>query len=78
MLEGLAPKNYAPAMCALMMRAHQLLDEADRKILEDALANPLFPALNLAQQLTERGFAIGETSIRKHRNRKCPCARKSN
>lgn len=76
MLEGLAPRSYTPEHCSIVQRAHTELNETDRKILLEALENKLFSNLNLAEQLTQRGFPIGETTIRKHRSGKCACARK--
>ena len=77
MLEGLTPTNYEPTECGMISRSKTELDQADREILLAALENTLFSSRNLAEQLTQRGFSIGETSIRKHRNGKCACARKS-
>ena len=75
MLEGLAPKSHLKTKCAIIERAEQMLDDSDQQILFDALANKLFSNLNLAEQLTQRGFAVSETVIRKHRIGKCACAR---
>lgn len=77
MLEGLAPTNYAKTECSIITRSKTELNADDQKILMEALENPLFSNINLAQQLTERGFPIGETAMRKHRSGKCACARKS-
>ena len=77
MLEGLEPKprkNMGP--CSLMRRAAEQLDAKDQQILIDALGNKLFSNLNLAEQLTERGFSVSENTVRKHRIGKCSCARK--
>lgn len=78
MLEGLTPTDYRAKSCSIITRADVELDQADREILLEALNNPLFSHRNLAEQLTQRGFSIGETSVRKHRSGKCACARKSN
>jgi hypothetical protein len=59
-----------------MQRAAEQLDAKDQKILVEALENKLFSNLNLAEQLTQRGFPVGENIIRKHRIGKCACARK--
>jgi hypothetical protein len=76
MLEGLAPTDYRTGPCGLVKRAHSELSPTDRDILLAALENRMFSNLNLAEQLTERGFSTGEAVIRKHRNGKCACARK--
>lgn len=76
MLEGLAPRpNRHIGPCTIFQRADELLDEADKKILIEALDNKMFSNINLAEQLTQRGFSISETVIRKHRVGKCSCAR---
>lgn len=77
MLEGLAPRDYNVGPCSIIKRAHSELSPSDREILLAALENKLFSNTNLAEQLTQRGFSIGETTIRKHRNGKCSCARNS-
>lgn len=77
MLEGLAPKSYVKTKCSLIERAEAKLNESDQAILLEAVANKLFSNLNLAEQLTERGFSISENVIRKHRLGKCACARES-
>jgi hypothetical protein len=77
MLEGIAPrpkKTIGP--CLIFRRADELLDEADKKILFDALENKMFSNLGLAEQLNQRGFPISENVIRKHRVGKCSCARR--
>lgn len=76
MLEGLAPINYNVGPCGLIKRANSELDPSDRDILLAALENKLFSNHGLAEQLTQRGFSISETSIRKHRLGRCSCARK--
>jgi hypothetical protein len=76
MLEGLAPTERFVGPCRLIRRAHDELAPSDRDILLAALENKMFSNLNLAEQLTERGFSTGEAVIRKHRNGKCSCARK--
>lgn len=79
MLEGLAPTpRKAAGPCLIFRRADELgLSDQDKQILLEAVNNKLFPNLNLAEQLTQRGFPISENSIRKHRIGKCSCARES-
>jgi hypothetical protein len=73
MLEGLTPPNKE-SLCAVMVRAAEL-EPADLKILLEAIDDKRWSTLGLAETLTERGFIIGETTLRKHRVRKCACAR---
>lgn len=77
MLEGLAPRSRRAEVCSVIRRAKEELSESDQKILFDALENRLFSNLNLAQQLTERGFKVSEGLVRTHRKGECACARKS-
>lgn len=77
MLEGLTPQSRFADECSVIRRAKAELSESDQKILFDALENKLFSNLNLAKQLTERGFKVSEGLIRAHRIGGCACARKS-
>lgn len=72
MLEGLAPKQK-DHICTLMQNAAEFLDEADIKILSDALEDKRFSNNGLAESLTDRGFKASETQIRRHRVKKCAC-----
>lgn len=74
MLEGIQPRNKE-GLCAVMARAADQLDAADIAILTEALADSRWSSLHLAETLTLRGFAIGESAIRRHRGKVCVCAR---
>ena len=74
MLEGIEPRNK-DGLCAVMSRAVEKLDADDINILNAALADPKWSNLSLSETLTARGFAIGESAIRRHRNKKCACVR---
>lgn len=74
MLEGMTPSNRYGGPCQLIKRANELSD-ADKKILFDALNDARFSNLRLSSELTERGFAVGDNVIRKHRIGICACAR---
>lgn len=39
----------------------------------DSLMDSEVPGLKVAKFLNQEGFAIGETSVRKHRNKQCNC-----
>jgi hypothetical protein len=73
MLEGMTPPSKE-MLCAVMSRAAEL-EPADLKILLDALKDKRWSNLGLAETLTERGFTISESTLRKHRVGKCACAR---
>lgn len=72
MLEGLTPPNKD--LCALMDSATNL-EPADLKILLDALEDKRWSNNGLADALTTKGFKASESTIRKHRNKVCICAR---
>ena len=73
MLEGLTPP-IKESLCAVMVRAADL-EPADLKILLDSMLDARWSNLALADALTQRGFIISESTIRKHRTKTCACAR---
>lgn len=73
MLEGLTPP-IKESLCAVMVRAADL-EPADLKILLDSLADARWSNNALAAALTERGFEISESTVRKHRTKACACVR---
>lgn len=75
MLEGLTPP-VNNALCKVSREASKL-SEQDQKILSEALGNPLWSTHALTKELNSRGFDVGETAMRKHREGECACARKS-
>lgn len=74
MLEGIQPRNK-DGLCAVMARAADQLDAADLAILTDAIADLRWSNSYLAETLTLRGFAVGESALRRHRNKVCACVR---
>lgn len=75
MLEDLRiPSKTKP--CALARKAAEL-DDKDRKILEEALADPRWSTNALRIALNERGFVIGDTGLRAHRMKDCSCVREA-
>ena len=73
MLEGLEPPKKE-ALCKVARQAAELSKE-DYETLQSALADPRWSTSKLAPALSERGFAIGESALRKHREGTCCCAR---
>lgn len=73
MLEGLTPP-VKESLCAVMVRAADLAP-SDLKILLDALLDARWSNNALAAELTNRGFEISESTVRKHRTKACACAR---
>jgi hypothetical protein len=72
MLEGMTPPEHVTP-CAIRTLLGKL-DEADQRILLDALANPeAWGNTVLAKALTDRGLRISEKPIRKHRMKHCSC-----
>jgi hypothetical protein len=74
MLENLG-EPQSKSVCKLVMKMREL-DEADQKILEDALANPAWGNSLLTRRLNELGFVVYRDSLTRHRNKECACARK--
>ena len=73
MLEGLTPP-VKERLCIIGKQAAEL-DSKDLTILMDALANPRWSSEALALALTERGFKVSDSVLRKHRRKECACAR---
>lgn len=73
MLEGLTPPSR-DRLCAVMSKAAKL-DSKDLAILTEALEDTRWSNNGLADALKERGFEVSESGIRKHRIKKCCCAR---
>jgi len=73
MLEGLEPP-LKDSLCIVTRKALELSEE-DQKVLEAALNDPRWTASALTRALTERGFVVGDTALRKHLRKDCACAR---
>lgn len=73
MLEGLEPPS-ADMLCKVARQAADLSPE-DYQILEQALEDKRWSTNALVIALNDRGFPIGDTALRKHRDKKCCCAR---
>lgn len=75
MLEGLEPPKNKAIYCKVDLMAQEL-DEADRKIFLDAVADQdKWGARTLTNALRQRGLSIADTTITKHRVRACACYR---
>jgi len=73
MLEGLEPP-VKDSLCIVARKSLDLSTE-DQEILEAALNDPRWTASALVRALTERGFVIGDTALRKHMRKDCACVR---
>jgi hypothetical protein len=71
MLEGLEPPTKIGACKVRTLM--QSLEPKDQVILKEAIDNPDWPTLTLAEALTKRGLLISESPLRKHRARRCTC-----
>jgi len=49
------------------------LESSDRKILDDALANPDWSSFQLARELTRRGLSVSRETLVQHRQGSCNC-----
>lgn len=73
MLEDLTPKSRLyPCKVRSILND---LNEADQKILEDALQNPSWTTTTLASALVERGIKISRFSLDAHKRKVCSCWR---
>jgi len=73
MLEGLTPP-FGEGLCKVSILASDLTAE-DNAILQEALSDARWSTAALTSALNERGFSVGDTALRKHRNKKCACVR---
>jgi len=76
MLEHLKDRrrgNFGPGHCKFR-RLLETLDEADRKVLSECMADrENFSTHGIWQGLREAGLQIGSTSVVRHRDGLCPC-----
>ena len=71
MLEGLKrPETIRPCK---MRNILESLEEADQKILKDALADPNWKSHTLAIEMTKLGIQVSSNSVMKHRAGSCSC-----
>ena len=74
MLEGLSP-NKRVYQCSVAVR-RKSLDDNDKKILDDALADTqTWSHYGLSQALINRGIKIFDKAIKKHREGTCSCSK---
>lgn len=74
MLEGLEP-NKRQYSCRVK-EVRKQLNEADKKIFDEALADPQkWTAYSLSQALINRGIRIFDKPIKKHREGTCTCSK---
>jgi hypothetical protein len=75
MLEGLKPPPNKVYYCRVSQVLAEL-DQADQEILDQAIADyRSWPAKTLQKALRERGLTLADTTITKHRNQLCACAK---
>lgn len=73
LLKDLKPPPRKSAICKVWV-IRELLDAADQKILDAALADlEAWPHETLMRELRKRGLEIGRETIRHHRRGDCVC-----
>ena len=71
MLEGLTPPSkLSPCKVRELL---ETLEPKDQEILKAALIDPAWAHLTLTNSLKDRGIAISESPVRKHRLGRCSC-----
>jgi transposase len=71
MLEGMTPPSkLSPCKVRELL---ETLEPKDQEILKAALINPAWGHLTLTNSLKDRGIAISESPVRKHRLGRCSC-----
>lgn len=73
MLEGLTPPLDAN-LCKIAQLASELNPE-DNAILQESMLDQRWSTSALASALSDRGFVVGETALRRHRIEKCKCVK---
>jgi hypothetical protein len=73
LLDGLTPP-IKESRCPIA-KIKRTLTEEDAKLLEDAIANPKWPAAVLAVELHNRGISLTRFNIMDHRKGMCQCSK---
>ena len=73
MFEGMTPPKDG-SKCKVGQMAAKLSDE-DQQILNEALSDVRWSTLGLTKELNARGFIIGDTALRRHRDKVCTCVK---
>lgn len=77
MLEGLKPPANRAYYCRVNLLLAEL-EENDQDILNQALSDTqTWPAKTLSNALKQRGLVLADTTITKHRQGLCQCAREA-
>jgi hypothetical protein len=71
MLEGMTPPNKLGS--CKVRDILETLEPKDQEILKAALIDPAWGHLTLTNSLKDRGIAISESPMRKHRLGRCSC-----
>jgi hypothetical protein len=75
-LTGIMPRKAQPKFCNLIKKANAELDEENRKIFDEALADQKNWSSNgLAEALRNNGFIVHKNSVGDHRKGACACTR---
>ena len=65
--------NYGPGICK-MQKVMNTLDESDRQILDDVMANvDRYSTYGIFRGLRDAGVVIGYATLDRHRKNICPC-----
>jgi len=75
MLEDLTPAINSQNSCKVIERVQQHPDstEKDVELIKKYLDDPNWGAYSLATALNKKGISVHKDSIKRHREKRCPC-----
>ena len=75
MLEGLEPESRLRNSCKVIERVQEHPDstEKDIELVRQYLDDPKWGNSSLANALTKKGIRVNRDSVRRHREKRCPC-----
>lgn len=74
MFEAMKPREKKRYVCQVD-RLLDKLDDNDRKILIDAIADSRWTTTALLTEIRARGLTVGQNHFYAHRRKECPCWR---
>ncbi len=72
MFEAMKPRETKRYKCQVE-RLLDKLDDGDRKILIEAIADPRWSSTALVTEIRARGLTVGQNHFYLHRRKECPC-----
>jgi hypothetical protein len=76
MLEDLKPASTIRNTCKVIQRVEEHPDTTDKdvELIRQYLDDPNWGDASLANALTKKGIKVNRDSVRRHRDKRCPCS----